>query len=122
MSAVNLARSVPDGHIRQMTADPHARLRDSVFESVFDGPAESDRLVRQAVAQGKGPSISTDLGPLVDKIHQHAYKVTDEDVAQAKSKYGDDQMFEIIVSAALGASRNRLLAVELLGETRQQAL
>jgi hypothetical protein len=36
--------------------------------------------------------------------------VTDEDIARAQAKYGDDQMFEIVVSAALGASRQRLMA------------
>jgi hypothetical protein len=36
--------------------------------------------------------------------------VTDEDIASAQTKYGDDKVFEIVVSAALGASRKRLLA------------
>jgi hypothetical protein len=36
--------------------------------------------------------------------------VTDDDMARAQAKHGDDQMFEIVVSAALGASRQRLLA------------
>jgi hypothetical protein len=54
----------------------------------------------------------------VDKIHRHAYKVTDEDMARVQAKYGDDQMFEIVVSAALGASAQRLLAgLDALGET-----
>ena len=54
---------------------------------------------------------------LVDKVHRHAYKVADEDIKQLQAKYGDDQMFEIVVSAALGASRNRLLAgLKALGE------
>jgi hypothetical protein len=35
--------------------------------------------------------------------------VTEEDVARLLATYGDDRMFYIIVSAALGASRNRLL-------------
>jgi alkylhydroperoxidase family enzyme len=53
----------------------------------------------------------------VDKIHRHAYRVTDEDIASLQAKYGDDQMFEIVVSAALGASRQRLLAgLEALDE------
>jgi len=44
--------------------------------------------------------------------------VTDDDIAQLQPKYGDDQMFEIVVSAALGASRSRLLAgLEALAET-----
>jgi len=34
--------------------------------------------------------------------------VTDEDVARAARTYGDDKMFEVIVSAALGAAEKRL--------------
>jgi hypothetical protein len=89
-------------------ADPHADLRDRVLENVLQGPGESDPAIRKAAADGTG--VSGDLQPLVDKIHRHAYKVTDDDIARAQAKYGDDQMFEIVVSAALGASRNRLLA------------
>jgi len=87
--------------------DPHARLRDRVLESVLQGPGESDPAIRQSAAEGTGSP--SDLQPLIDKIHRHAYKVTDEDIARAQAKYGDDQMFEIVVSAALGASRQRLL-------------
>jgi hypothetical protein len=88
--------------------DPHARLRDRVLESVINGPGVSDAGIRRAAAEGTG--VPADLQPLVDKIHRHAYKVTDGDMARAQAKYGDDQMFEIVVSAALGASRNRLVA------------
>ena len=88
--------------------DPHASLRDSVFDRVLNGPGVSDPKIRTAAAVGAG--VGADLQPLVQKIHRHAYKVTDEDVARAQAKYGDDQMFEIVVSAALGASRQRLLA------------
>lgn len=88
--------------------DPHASLRDRVLDSVINGPGVSDAGIRRAAAEGTG--VPADLQPLVDKIHRHAYKVTDEDMARAQAKYGDDQMFEIVVSAALGASRKRLLA------------
>ena len=91
-----------------MIADPHANLRDKVLKSVLDGPGESDPAIRNAVADGK--AVPAELHVLVDKIHRHAYKVTDEDMKRLQAKYGDDQMFEIVVSAALGASRNRLLA------------
>jgi hypothetical protein len=64
--------------------------------------------LRNAAANGSG--VPADLRTLVDKIHRHAYKVTDEDIASAQAKYGDDKMFEIVVSAALGASRQRLVA------------
>src|ERR1700737_627451 len=88
--------------------DPHASLRDRVLESVLQSPGESDPAIRRAAAEGAG--VLSDIKSLLDKIHRYAYKVTDEDIARAQEKYGDDQMFEIVVSAALGASRQRLLA------------
>jgi hypothetical protein len=91
-----------------VTNDPHAALRDRVLERVLNGAGESDAAVRRAAADGQG--VPTDLQPLVDKIHRHAYKITDEEIAELQKRYGDDQLFEIIVSAALGASRARLLA------------
>jgi hypothetical protein len=91
-----------------MLPDPHASLRDRALESVLQGAGESDPAIRSAAAEGSG--VPADLQPLIEKIHRHAYKVTDEYIARAQAKYGDDRMFEIIVSAALGASRQRLLA------------
>jgi hypothetical protein len=89
-------------------ADPHAGLRDRVLDGVLQGPGDSEPAIRQAAADGSG--VPADLQALVDKIHRHAYEVTDDDMAQLQAKYGDDRMFEIVVSAALGASRQRLLA------------
>ena len=91
-----------------MTNDPHAALRDRVLERVLNGPGESDAAVRRAAADGHG--VPADLQPLVEKIHHHAYRITDEEIAELQKHYGDDRLFEIIVSAALGASRARLLA------------
>ena len=88
--------------------DPYATLRDEVLRRVLEGPGESDPAVRQAAAAGVG--APADLQALIDKIHHHAHKVTDEDVAALQQRYGDDRMFEIIVSAAVGASRQRLVA------------
>ena len=91
-----------------MISDPHADLRHRVFERALLGAGETDPALRNAAANGTG--VPADLQPLIDKIHRHAYKVTDEDIASAQAKYGDDKMFEIVVSAALGASRKRLVA------------
>jgi hypothetical protein len=88
------------------TADPHAALRDQVLRSVLEGPGESEAAIRRAAAAGTG--VLDDLRVLVEKIHRHAYRVTDEEVAALQAKYGDDQLFEIVVSAAVGASRQRL--------------
>jgi hypothetical protein len=88
--------------------DPHAAGRDAVLRTVLDGPGETDPSLRYAAAEGVG--VPDDLRVLVEKVHQHAYKVTDEEITALQAKYGDDQLFELIVSAALGASRQRLMA------------
>jgi hypothetical protein len=88
--------------------DPHAKLRDEVLRHVLLGPGTTEPALRNAAANDAG--LPGELQPLVDKIHAHAYKVTDEDLARQKNTYSDDQLFEIVVSAALGASRKRLLA------------
>jgi hypothetical protein len=89
-------------------ADPYAKLRDRVLDRVLLGTGEVETGLRQAAANGGG--APADLQALIDKIHRHAYKVTDEDIAMAQQKYGDDKVFEIVVSAALGAANQRLQA------------
>jgi alkylhydroperoxidase family enzyme len=91
-----------------MTTDPFARLRDQVLERVLDGPGETPPAVRHAAADGAG--LPDALQALVATIHRHAYRVTDEDVARLRATHSDDALFEVVVSAALGASRQRLLA------------
>ena len=94
--------------VRVVTDDPHAALRDAALERVLRGPGESDPALRSAAADGAG--LPDELQALVTKVHEHAYKVTDEEISALQARYGDDKMFEIIVSAALGASRKRLFA------------
>jgi alkylhydroperoxidase family enzyme len=88
--------------------DPYAMLRDQVLKRVLDGAGETEQALRHAAADRK--DVPPDLQRLIDKIHDHPYKVTDEDLAKLQQTYDDDQLFEIIVSAALGASRKRLFA------------
>ena len=63
-------------------------------------------MLRRAAAENV--NVPSELQPLVAKIHAHAYKVTDDDITRLKGAYDDDRLFEIVVSAALGASRRRL--------------
>lgn len=88
--------------------DPHAELRDQVLRQVLDGPGETEPALRHAVAANS--DVPTDLKILIDKIHAHAYRVTEHDISRLKEKYDEDELFELIVSAALGASRKRLRA------------
>ena len=91
-----------------MTSDPHATLRDQALDRVLTGPGHTEPSLRQAAANGSG--LPADLQPFVETIQAHAYKVTDADVSRLRATHDDDELFELIVSAALGASRKRLLA------------
>jgi hypothetical protein len=86
--------------------DPHAALRDRVLQLVLDGPGESDPALRRAAAENV--AVPIELVSLVEKIHAHAYKVTDDDITRLQASYSDDQLFEVVVSASLGASQRRL--------------
>ena len=84
------------------------RLRDlqrATCESVVNGPGSTDAAVRRKVAMGQPP---VDLAVLVQKVRDHAYRVTDRDVDALRAHYSEDQLFELIVAAAIGAARDRL--------------
>jgi len=55
-------------------------------------------------------TLPAELRDLVGKIHRHAYKITDADVQALRARYSDDQLFELIVSASVGAAQERLQA------------
>jgi alkylhydroperoxidase family enzyme len=53
--------------------------------------------------------VPEELIRYVDKVTKHAYKVTDADVeALRHAGYSEDAIFEITLSAALGAGLARL--------------
>jgi alkylhydroperoxidase/carboxymuconolactone decarboxylase family protein YurZ len=63
--------------------------------------------VRLAAAAGK--EVPEPLAALVDKVHRHAYKVTEADIQGAlRAGYSEDQIFELTVAAAFGAAMHRL--------------
>jgi alkylhydroperoxidase family enzyme len=87
--------------------DRYQPLREATAAALLGGAASTDPALRQAVAAGTPPD---DLRTLVGKIRTRAYTVTDEDVNALRSRYSEDQLFEIVVSAAFGAARERLAA------------
>ena len=47
----------------------------------------------------------------LQKVHRHAYRVTDEDVSDLRSSgLSEDEIFELTVAAAVGAGLERLYA------------
>jgi hypothetical protein len=54
-------------------------------------------------------TIPPELEAYIGKVTLYAYKVTDEDITALKALgYTEDELFEITISAALGAGRTRL--------------
>jgi hypothetical protein len=89
--------------------DPLAEGRRVLEEATLGGPGKTPSTLRRAVAKGPGTAeIPAELRVLVEKIERHAYRVTDEDIVGLKAKYSEDELFEIVVSTALGAALRRL--------------
>lgn len=64
-------------------------------------PIFSENLAAEGVAEA--------ARSLVSKVAQHAYRVTDDDIDALRSAgYSEDAIFELTVSAALGAGCGRL--------------
>ena len=87
--------------------DRFASFRSATSSALLDGNGATPSVVRRAIADGAPPA---DLKTLVDKIRSRAYTVTDADVDALRRQYTEDQLFEIIVSAAFGAAAERLAA------------
>ena len=87
--------------------------------ALLNSPGDADTTLRQVVADystrvGVSPTSTADdipaeLTGYVKKVALHAYKTTDEDIATLRrAGYAEDAIFEITLSAALGAGVVRL--------------
>lgn len=88
--------------------DPkYERKLEDLERRVLDRPGTLDPALRRSVAMGGPPPDA--LAAYVDKVRRNAYTVTDADVAGVLAAgYTEDQLFELTVAAAYGASRLRL--------------
>lgn len=90
--------------------DPHAETRKRIEDAVLRGPARTPASLRQALAAQNENDTPQELRVLAEKIERHPIRVTDADFAALRTKYSEDELFEIVVSTALGASMRRLSA------------
>jgi len=99
--------------------ESHAAYTQRLIEAVLTSPGDTEPSVRRAVAalsaQPGGrltsnvDTVPPELISFVKKVALHAYKITDEDIeALLKAGYSEDAIFEITVSATLGAGMARL--------------
>jgi hypothetical protein len=94
----------------------YAKFTQGIIDTVL-GRGHTPSELRKAVmaraarfASGRsGAPAPAPFGNYVDKIAQHAYKVTDEDVASLQQAgNSDDVLFEVTAAAAVGAALGRL--------------
>ena len=77
------------------------QARKALATRILEGAGEASPSERRAAFNNSG--LAEPRGTLVGKVARHAYRVTDEDVAAAReSGLSEDQVFEIVVCAAIG--------------------
>ncbi len=85
------------------------RLVLALEAAVLDGPGDTTKSARKAAADGQPDSAN--VAAFVEKVRRHAFRVTDDDVADLrKSGLTEDAVFELTAAAALGAALVRLRA------------
>ena len=90
-----------------------------LVNAFFTSPGKTTPALRRAIEahgaslaggerRGEG-AVPEELVTYVEKVGLHAYKITDQDVEEMKrAGYSEDEIFEITLSATLGASLARL--------------
>ena len=77
------------------------RARRELVARILEGDGRASHAQRRAAFDDAG--LDEPLRTLIRKVAENAYRVTDEDVAAARaSGLSEDQIFEIVVCAAIG--------------------
>ena len=77
------------------------QARKALARRILEGEGEASPSERRAAFHNSG--LTESLGALVDKVVRHAYRVIDQDIAAVRaSGLSEDQVFEIVVCAAIG--------------------
>jgi hypothetical protein len=92
------------------------QARKALVVRILEGDGRASHAQRRAAFDNAG--LPEPLTMLIDKVARHAHKVTDEDLAAARaSGFSEDQIFEIVVCAAIGqATRQYDAALAALAE------
>jgi hypothetical protein len=81
------------------------QARRALVRRILEGDGKASPSERRAAFNNSG--LAEPAATLIDKVARHAYRVTDEDIAAVRALgRSEDQVFEIVVCAAVGqASR-----------------
>jgi hypothetical protein len=82
------------------------QARKSLVKRILGGAGEASASERRAAFNNSG--LAEPLVGLIDKVARHAWQVTDEDITAARgSGLNEDQVFEIVVCAAIGQANRQ---------------
>lgn len=77
------------------------RLNSELVARVLTSEAAASPALRRAAFDNAG--LTEPIRALIEKVAQRSYQVTDKDIAEVrKAGFSEDQVFELVVSAAVG--------------------
>lgn len=77
------------------------QARKALMKQILEGAGHASSSLRQAAFDNSG--LAEPLDTLVDKVARYPSRITDQDIDAAKaSGLSEDQIFEILVCAAIG--------------------
>lgn len=83
-----------------------SEARKALVRRILEGVGEASQSDRRAALNNS--DLADSLGALVNKVARHAHRVTDEDVSSARAAgLSEDQVFEIVVCAAIGQANRQ---------------
>ncbi len=89
------------------TAAKYSRLISDLRKAVFDGPGRTDPAMRQSAATGE--ALTEPWLSYTAKIRDEPWGVTDSDIENLRAAgHSEDEIFEMTVAAAVGASLRTL--------------
>lgn len=78
-----------------------AQAHQALIERILEGDGRASHAQRRAAFHNAG--LAAPLSALIEKVAKHASQITDEDIAAAQAaSLSEDQIFEIVVCAAVG--------------------
>lgn len=89
--------------------DRFASLRDATSAAILKSAGATSTRLRDLLVTGAAPP---ELASLVEKIRERAYEISDEDVAELRKTFSDEQLFEIIVVTTYGKALDQLRAAQ----------
>ncbi len=93
------------------TEERHRLALDTLRTAIIGGDAVAVTPVEARRGAAERTDVPERFAAYVDTIHDHAYQVSDRTVSDLRAAgASQDEVFEVTISAAFGAARERLEA------------